>query len=202
MRHHTRTTTALATALLLALTAGCTADDDGNDTQQSEQPAGNDDQQQQEQQAPDSEEPSDTAADGDLTLGDTHTWDDGITLTINAATELDPADLGEFSFVPDGETPFTVGVTIVNGSDAPLDLAQIVIGAEGATTGGTIMPMVWDGVTELLDGRLAPGETKEYRAGYTINTDAYGRDIILEGWRSTDLLDDAPTWAATIAPTQ
>ncbi|GAA3870641.1 hypothetical protein [Streptomyces sedi] len=137
-------------------------------------------------------------APSDLPAGEGYDWGDGISLTVDGVTEMPLDSLGEYDSVPDGHTPFQVEMTIVNDGDQPLELDEFAIVVEGATNGGTVDSLyLMD--QEYLEGRLAPGESKEHREAYSIDTAAHGRDLVVEGWRYTDELgSDTPTWVVTI----
>ncbi|MDT0268688.1 hypothetical protein RM844_20590 [Streptomyces sp. DSM 44915] len=138
------------------------------------------------------------AAPSDLAAGDTHAWADGTSLTIEGSTEIPLDSLGEFDTVAEGHTPFWVAMTIVNDGEQPIDLGEFGLVVTGATNGGTV-DSVYLTDQEFLEGRLAPGETKEYREAYSIDTEANGRDVVIEAWRYTDDMTlDAPTWITTI----
>ncbi|KAB8167226.1 hypothetical protein FH609_012645 [Streptomyces sp. 3MP-14] len=138
------------------------------------------------------------AAPSDLAVGDAFAWEDGTSLTIDGVTEIPLDSLGEFDTVTEGHTPFQVNMTIVNDGQQPVDLGEFGIVVEGATNGGTV-ESVYLTDQEYLEGRLAPGESTEYRDPYSIDTEANGRDLVIEVWRYTDDMSlDAPTWIATI----
>ncbi|MCE7079612.1 hypothetical protein LZF96_05340 [Streptomyces sp. ST2-7A] len=134
----------------------------------------------------------------DLPLGDTHTWDDGVALTITDVTEI-PADrIGEYDYVSEGQTPFTVTLTVVNDSGNPVDLDDFYISVQGITTGGSAESVYLDG-SEILEGRLATGQTREHEEHFSLDTDKYGQDIVIEGNRLSALMGpDSPTWIATL----
>jgi hypothetical protein len=193
-----RTRTALALAATSLLLATACADDDAAPTRAADQttedvPA--------EQEPTDTEEETDDlagATDADLALGDTHNWTDGVSLTITGLPEIDPTTLGEFDTVTEGTTPFRVEMTITNGTDQPLDLSEFTSIVEGATNGGAPDSEYFEG-DELLEGRLAPGGTKEHADSYSVNVADLGRDMVVEIWRMHDDMDlDAPTWVGSI----
>ncbi|WP_158920574.1 hypothetical protein [Streptomyces sp. NBRC 109706] len=187
------TATALAAATLLALT-GCSSDDAGDAP-----PAGQSEQA-QEGQPTDSEEARDTTALGDLVPGDAHDWGDGITTTITSAHEIGPTDLPEGYTVDDGLTAFWINMTLVNDSDAPLDLSDIGTRVEGTTTGGSATPAWVPDVSASLQGELAPGHQMEHREIYAMDLDRYGRDIAItiNRWQLAE--HEPPVWRGTINP--
>ncbi|WP_129841119.1 nuclear transport factor 2 family protein [Streptomyces sp. RFCAC02] len=143
------------------------------------------------------DDPADTVP-TDLPVGKSHDWSDGATTTVTGVSEIPDDSLGEFSTLTEGHTPFWVEITITNHSEQPIDLGDFHLSVEGATNGGTV-DSVYIEDQEHLEGRLAPGETKEWRDSYSIDTAANGRDLVIEVWRtSEDLFLDAPTWVATI----
>ncbi|TDC73792.1 hypothetical protein [Streptomyces hainanensis] len=140
----------------------------------------------------------DATVPSDLAAGETHEWDDGVSVTLTGVTEIPSDSLGEFDLVTEGHTPFFVELTIVNDGEQPADLGEFSTLVEGATNGGTVDSVYVEG-EEYLEGRLAPGETKEHREPYSIDTAANGSDLVIELWRYQEDMDfDAPTWVATI----
>ncbi|GAB3125545.1 hypothetical protein GCM10027160_48330 [Streptomyces calidiresistens] len=137
-------------------------------------------------------------ADTDLPLGEPHTWADKVALTITDVSGI-PADrIGEYDHVPEGQAPFTVTLTITNGSGDPVDLEDFHLSVRGITTGGSADSVYLDG-SEFLEGRLAAGQTREHEEHFSFDTDKYGHDIVIEGNRLSDLVNpDSPTWIAAL----
>jgi len=136
----------------------------------------------------------------DLAIGDTHNWDDGASLTITSVSQTPDSELGEFDreFITEGQTPITVAVTVTNSGDAPLDLSEFSFFVEGATTGGEAESQFFEG-DEFLEGRLAPGQSRDHTEHYSFDIGQYGADITVEGFRMHEGMDlDSPIWAATI----
>jgi hypothetical protein len=139
-----------------------------------------------------------TAAPGDLAIGDSHTWDGtGLTVTVTDVTER--SEFGEWDMPTADSTPFSVHVTIANDGDAPIDLSDVAITVEGATSGGGVNLDYFEGDLEL-SGRLAVGETITGTWSDSINED-YGRDLVITiaHWHdSNSVWADDPQWLATI----
>lgn len=191
MRTRLAATTAIA-ALALTL-AGC-ADDDEAPTRASENNTT------EEPEAPAEEQNEAATVPTDLALGDTHNWSDGISLTITSVTAVPTSELDQFEaeFIPEGEIPIELAVTVTNGSQEPVDLSEFSFFIEGATTGGEATSQFFEG-DEFLDGRLAPGQSRDHTSHYSFNTSEYGTDITIEGFRIYDEMDlDSPVWVAAI----
>ncbi|WP_432051815.1 hypothetical protein [Streptomyces xiamenensis] len=194
-RHCRAAALALAAAVLLA---GCSSssDDSTSDTP----PASGSDTSTEAgtEPAEDDAAQPDGAADGDLSPGDTHTWDDGVSLTVGQLTEYTPT-AEDAPFVPEGETPFIAPLTIANGSAEPVDIADLAITADGITTGGMLTGAYFDGVTDLPGGRVAPGAETTITLAWTIDEAAHGRDVAIAALRVTEtMLAETPTWSGTI----
>ncbi|MBB0242742.1 hypothetical protein FNQ90_01115 [Streptomyces alkaliphilus] len=143
------------------------------------------------------EEDSDRSG-ADLALGETHTWDDGVALTLTEVTEIPAEGIGEYDYVSEGQTPFTVTLTIVNDSGSPVDLDDFYVSVQGTTTGGSADSVYLDG-SEFLEGRLAAGQTREHEEHFSFDTEKYGHDLVIEANRPSDFLNpDSPAWIATL----
>lgn len=198
-------TTAIAAVLTLTL-AGCADDDEAptraadNATTESETPA-EEATDETTEEVTEEEEQDTNAVPTDLALGDTHNWNDGISLAVTGVTEVPASELGEFDaeFLPEGETPVELAITVTNAGEAPLDLSEFAFFIEGATTGGEATPQFFEG-DEFLEGRLAPGESRDHAQHYSFNTSEYGTDVTVEGLRMYDGMDfDSPIWAVAIS---
>ncbi|UED86750.1 hypothetical protein [Streptomyces profundus] len=211
MRKHTRALgIAAVTATLLALT-GC-GDDDAEPTRavdSSDQPADEaptDEPADTDEPATDDddgEEPGGASLPGDLAFGDTHNWNDDTSVTVAGVTEVPLDQLSEFDveFLTEGHTPVAVEVAIHNEGDVPLDLAEFAFFVRGATTGGEADSLFLDG-DEFLEGRLAPGQTRDHIEHVSFDVGAYGADITVETMRFYEGMDfDNPVWAGTIGST-
>ncbi|MFI9463772.1 hypothetical protein [Streptomyces xiamenensis] len=194
-RHRATAALALAAAVLLA---GCSSssDDSISDTPPA---SGSDTNAEAGTEPADDNAQPDGAADGDLSPGDTHTWDDGVSLTVGQLTEYTPT-AEDAPFVPEGETPFIAPLTIANGSAEPVDIADLAITADGITTGGMLTGVYFADVTDLPGGRVAPGAETTITLAWTIDEAAHGRDVAIAALRVTETMPAAtPTWSGTIA---
>ncbi|MET2717732.1 DUF4352 domain-containing protein [Streptomyces harbinensis] len=142
----------------------------------------------------------DTQAPGDLAPGESYTWPGGLSLTIDALTEVDTAGLDEWS-QPEGDTLFAVTISLTNDGDRPADLDSVSFDFQGATVGGEVYFEYHDDDEELT-GRLAPGQTVTKRISRSMDTEAYGREVVITAYywgdEGTDFLGDDPEWVATI----
>ncbi|WP_062207952.1 hypothetical protein [Streptomyces sp. NBRC 109706] len=195
---------AIITAAALALTA-C-SDDDAEPTRAGDRtapPSGEavtEDPATEEEPAPVDEPQTAPGMPDDLAWGDTHNWNDGVSLTIAGVTQVPDADLGEFDreFMTDGHTPLAVQVAITNDGEAPLDLMEFSFLVNGATTGGEAESLFLEGDV-FLEGRLAPGQTRDYTDHVSFDIGEYGSDITVEAMRFYDGMDfDHPIWVGTI----
>ena len=198
MTHTRALILAAITAATLSLTS-C-ADDDAEPTratEPAEQPAV-----EESEDEPAAEEPEDEAAamPDDLAWGDTHNWNDGVSVTITGVTEVPDTDLGEFDreFMTEGHSPLAVEVTITNDGEAPLDLTEFSFLVNGATTGGEGEPLFLEG-DEFLEGRLAPGQSRDHTEHVGFDVDEYGSDLTVETMRFHEDMDfDYPIWVGAI----
>ncbi|ARQ70209.1 hypothetical protein [Streptomyces marincola] len=135
----------------------------------------------------------------DLAVGESHAWDDGVSVTVAALTGIPLDSLGEFDTVTEGHTPFSVELEIVNEGDQPLDLSEFGLVVEGATNGGSVDSVYLEDA-EFLEGRLAPGETMDFRDAYSIDTARNGSELVIEVWRYHDDMDfEPPTWSGSVS---
>ncbi|UCM88588.1 DUF4352 domain-containing protein [Streptomyces marincola] len=135
----------------------------------------------------------------DLAVGESHAWDDGVSVTVAALAEIPLDSLGEFDTVTEGHTPFWVELEIVNDGDQPLDLSEFGLIVEGATNGGAVESVYLED-TEFLEGRLAPGETMDFRDAHSIDTARNGSELVIEVWRYNDDMGfEPPTWVGSLS---
>ncbi|MDT0306115.1 hypothetical protein RM780_03950 [Streptomyces sp. DSM 44917] len=180
---------ALTTTALLAV-AACADDDDA--PTRANRPAA-------QQPADGDPEPPAPTIPTDLAIGDTQNWEDGVSATITHVTEIPASEIGQYDYVGEGQTPFIVGMTIVNDSEQPIDLGEFTVSVEGATNGGTAEFVYIESQSEVLEGRLAPGQTREHEDAYSLDVDQYGRDLVIEMLRFYEGMDlDNPTWIGSI----
>ncbi|WP_059012228.1 DUF4352 domain-containing protein [Streptomyces specialis] len=129
----------------------------------------------------------------ELTPGQSYTWEEqGLTVTVGPAsryTGTDPAD-----FLVEGETAFTVDVTIVNEGSAPADLADLRFTAE--TPDGTPASTASVAGAGFLTGTLAPGDTEEAVQAWSLDTAAHGSDVVIVGSWFADI--DTARWLTAI----
>ncbi|AKG41410.1 hypothetical protein SXIM_00260 [Streptomyces xiamenensis] len=189
----------------LALTGCSSSDDNGNarpPLSQNETPAGDD-------ASPDGDDVQDddadpqTQASGDLAPGESYTWESsGLSVTIDRIEELDPSTLEEWDRPKEGRTPFRVHLTVANTGQQPVDLGSLSLNVEGATNGGEVFVGMYSGDVEIT-GRLAPGVTAEKSQSWSLDTEAYGRDILVTAsyWgdeEDIDLWTEDPQWVGTM----
>lgn len=202
MRTRSRTTTAAAalTAALALTTLTACSDDDSDTNNANDQATENNTDDTGNTPAPD--QPAGATSD-DLAPGDSYTWDNDLTVTVDNIREVPDTDIGEFDFIPDGHLPFVADVTITNDSDTPYDLAGLQPNAEGATQGGDAPSASFDSINAVghYEGRLAPGETLETVRGWTIDEE-HGREVVIEAFRNDDWNLTMPTWVGSIAPAE
>ncbi|WP_326596759.1 hypothetical protein [Streptomyces sp. NBC_01803] len=129
----------------------------------------------------------------ELTPGESYTWEEqGLTVTVGPAeryTGSDPVDP-----LVEGETPFTVDVTILNEGTEPVDLADVRFMAE--TPAGLTASPVGIAGAGFLEGTLAAGRTEEAVQAWSLDTAANGRAVVIEASWFASM--DTPRWATTI----
>ncbi|MFI7275149.1 hypothetical protein [Streptomyces sp. NPDC049879] len=131
-----------------------------------------------------------------VAVGEAFTWDDGVSVTVSALTEVPLDTLGESSGITEGSTPFQVEMTIVNGSDRPVDTA--VFEPYVADAVGTEAEALFFEGSEPLDGEFAPGETAEYTPTFAIPAGEDGTELVVEVWYTTTDTRSA-SWTGTLA---
>ncbi|UWM52040.1 DUF4352 domain-containing protein [Streptomyces carpaticus] len=197
-----RAAIAVAAGLTLSVT-GCSSsggDSDRPPLSQRDAPAEDDAEPVGDDSRDDASAGPDTQAPGDLAPGESYTWPGGLSLTIDALTEVDTAGLDEWS-QPEGDTLFAVTISLTNDGDRPADLDSVSFDFQGATVGGEVYFEYHDDDEELT-GRLAPGQSVTKRISRSMDTEAYGREVVITAYywgdEGTDFLGDDPEWVATI----
>lgn len=125
-------------------------------------------------EAPASADPADLS----LSFGETFEWEDGVKATVSTPTSFTPTE-----YAAGGEgypSHVKMTVTIVNGSDAPLDASFVSPTVQsGQREGDEVFD---DGLEGSPLGSILPGRTVTYDAGYGVDDPS---DIVAEF---------APTW--------
>lgn len=208
MKTRTRTAAIAATAAALLALSACSSDS-GNEDKPADAGNGSDSQPDVDQADDDADEADEADEDtdgddsgnsleGDLAVGDTYTWDDtGVSVTVDEVTER--TEFGEYDFFTEGATAFSVGLTIANDGDGPIDLMDIAVIVRGATSGGDVN---FDGASDDLElsGRLAAGESVSGTWSDSINEE-YGRDLLITigYWHDGEsMMAEDPKWLASI----
>ncbi|WP_190232961.1 hypothetical protein [Streptomyces avicenniae] len=137
-------------------------------------------------------------ASSELAVGETHTWDDGISMTVASLTEVTAESLGDLVEVTEGHTPFRAEVTVVNDSEVPIELDLFQPFVVGATTGGEADGLHLAEGYEPFGGRLAPGETKEFSPAFSIDTAEYGTELTVQVWYGTETAGP-PSWTGSLS---
>lgn len=181
-------------ATVLPLTAACGTDEDTPTKPAATTEAGTDEAEDG-AEGP-AEEPA-AQADGDLKVGQTHTYKDGLAVTVTAITGK--VQLDEYSEPEPGHKPFKVELKMVNDSKAPVDLDAWGYAAEGATTGG-MSGHVTLADEQMMTGRLAPGKEGVFNFGYSL-AEEDGTEVVFTLTRMDEEADwslDDPTWIGSI----
>lgn len=141
----------------------------------------------------------DAAAQTELAVGDTYTYDDGLAVTIDSIDKL--TQFGEYDDKPAAdETGFRINITIENGTKKPFNLEETYLDVQGATNGGEVfMLYVEEGSKEMV-GRLAPGVKTTKTAEFALGNE-YGKTIVATFSRmdsGADMMASDPNWTGDI----
>ncbi|MFI8965114.1 DUF4190 domain-containing protein [Streptomyces sp. NPDC053493] len=125
-----------------------------------------------------------------LKFGDTFTYDDGIKVTVSQPKAHTPD--GFAAGHTKGNKAFQVTITIVNGSDKPLDVAGALPDAKDAQ--GAAADMVFDGsyASKPFQGKVLPG--KQATAQYTFSLAPAAAGELQVELSPTILEHDAQIW--------
>ncbi|MFE0647555.1 DUF4190 domain-containing protein [Streptomyces sp. NPDC059534] len=112
------------------------------------------------------------AAPATLAFGGTHTYEDGVKVTVSVPKPFRPD--GFAAGYEKGDTALRVTITIVNGSDRPIDVTTALPDARDAE--GAPASTIFDGsrATEMFRGTVLPG--KQAKAGYAFSLPAGADD--------------------------
>lgn len=123
----------------------------------------------------------------DLKVGETYSWQDGVSVSVTALQLIASFGSGESRPSAD-QYGFRVLVTVKDGGQAPVDLGKITLLAEGATSGGSASMGVFRGADDLA-GQLAPGVTVTKNAGFILDK-KYGMKVVITVQRGSDQLGE------------
>lgn len=124
-----------------------------------------------------------TAPRTDLKFGGSYTWPDGLKVSVTGAKVFTDYADGE-SHDP-GSTDFRVVLRLTNGGTRPVDLGELSVIVQGATSGGEAASTVFKNGSAPLEGRLAPGATAVKTDDWSMET-KYGRRVVVRVQRVAD----------------
>lgn len=122
-------------------------------------------------------------------FGQTFAWPDGVKVTVTKAVVFTDYDKSSGEKRTAGSTDYQVFVKVTNGSHAPLDLGNISVITEGATSGGEAGITGWTNAAPGLEGRLAPGVSVTKADQETLGT-KFGRKIVVTVQRMSPTSSD------------
>lgn len=102
---------------------------------------------------------------GGLKFGDTHTWEDGLAVTVSKPTEFTP---DEYAVGAESEgTPQLFEVTVKNGTDKPVEAMGISI---QASSGGAQNDPIFDSASgiEVPTVAIQPGKSLSWKMGFNV----------------------------------
>ncbi|MFF3981191.1 DUF4190 domain-containing protein [Streptomyces sp. NPDC001828] len=107
---------------------------------------------------------------GPAKYGESHTYDDGVTVTVAAPTEYTPGKraLG----LEKGDRAFLVHITVTNHSTEPVDANFLQPRVKDANGAGVDFLLDTKAGMKLLQGELAPGDTAEGQYAFPVSPDA------------------------------
>jgi hypothetical protein len=109
-----------------------------------------------------------------LAFGKSHSWDDGVTLTVGKPKKFQPS---EYTALNETQRYVKFTITVVNKSDKPLDLGLTYISAESSNEEAH---QVFDSGTGLRgppDSKLPKGQTSTFDVGFGV---ADTTDVVME----------------------
>ncbi|MFD4415483.1 hypothetical protein ACFWOX_39090 [Streptomyces sp. NPDC058467] len=134
-----------------------------------------------------------------LTFGESHTWPDGLKVTVVDAKTWTTFTDADFATDDPKTTEFRVRLKLTNTGKQPVKLDELSTIIEGATNGGEADTTEFQTGLAPLEGRLAPGVTTVKTNDNSLDT-KYGKKIIVTVQRSSDNLDlDFPEFSGDIA---
>lgn len=163
-----RSALSLSAAAVLALTLSACSDGASGGAAESEASKSNASASASVESATASAEASSTAVDDDgkTVFGDTHTWSDGLAITIGEPEEFTPSSSAAGS---EGEgTPLKFEVTVENGTDEPLPAGMIGM---QSSSGGKEDQLIVDSQNDIMPGSvdIRPGKTLTWTTAYMVN---------------------------------
>ncbi|MFE4862809.1 DUF4190 domain-containing protein [Streptomyces sp. NPDC056670] len=104
---------------------------------------------------------------GPAKYGESHTYDDGVTVTVAAPTEYTPGKraLG----LEKGDRAFLVHITVTNHSSEPVDANFLQPRVKDANGAGVDFLLDTKAGMKLLQGELAPGDTAEGQYAFPVS---------------------------------
>lgn len=115
------------------------------------------------------------ANDGLATFGEAYTWEDGLSVTIEAPQAYTPSDYAAGTVA--GQEAVTLQITIVNGSDAPFDPVLTMVSAQ---SGNTEASKIYDTAKDIggsLSTKILTGRESTYKVAFSV---ADPSDLVVE----------------------
>lgn len=122
-------------------------------------------------------------------FGETFDYEDGVSVTISKPKEFKPS---EYIEVDKGATPLSFTVTVVNGSDAPLDLVLFNASLQSSNEEAAQLFDVEKKMEGAPSTSLLPGREAQFLVGFGAKDPA---DLVLEA--SPGFEYDAAIWTNT-----
>ncbi|MEU3504294.1 DUF4352 domain-containing protein [Streptomyces hundungensis] len=107
---------------------------------------------------------------GPAKYGESHTYDDGVKVTVAAPTEYTPGKraLG----LEKGDRAFLVHITVTNNSSEPVDANFLQPRVKDANGAGVDFLLDTKANMKLFQGEIAPGDTAEAQYAFPVSADA------------------------------
>lgn len=109
-----------------------------------------------------------------LEFGKSHTWDDGITLTVAKPKKFKP---GEYAAAEKAKGYLKFTVTVVNKSDKPLDLGLTYITVQSSNKEAEPVFDAENGLGSTPDTKVLKGRESEFAVGFGV---ADTKDVVME----------------------
>lgn len=106
---------------------------------------------------------------GQPVFGDTHTWDDGLAITISEPEEFTPSEYAAGAEA--GGTPLLFDVTVKNGTEEPVDALNVNL---QSSSGGAVDEGIFDteaGV-DVPTVAIQPGKSLSWKVAFAVNDPA------------------------------
>jgi hypothetical protein len=115
-----------------------------------------------------------SSGDQQLSFGDSYTWDDGVSLMVSKPKKFKPSEYNE---VKGAKAYLKYTVTVVNKSNAPLDLSLTYITVQSSNKEAEQVFDTDNGLEGSPSTKLLKGRESEYDIGFGV---ADAKDVVME----------------------